>query len=590
MDTTYFIPLLIIAIVVLSIGGVIVFLYNRRRKGLVSLNLKVLSIRIPRHEKSETKDFASEINLSEQLFTALSSINTEFVFEISVKSVGEEICFYLAVPREALDFAKRTVQGLFLEAKVEEAPDYTIFQPQGASTAGYLALAKPYLLPITTYRESEADVFSPIISTLSRLDNLEEGATLQFIVRPTGEHFKKDAMEILSRLKKGEKFKDLTDKSLVSFDKIEKAILTQPKKDEADNTPKVLDEEMIKSVGMKLAKPLFSINVRIITASTNHNKAEDSFLSISSSFSKFASPTRNSFKIVKPKNHKKLIFNYIFREFDESQKMILNAEELASIFHLPTTTSDVPNISWLRSKEAPAPEFLPTTGLFLGESIFRDNKKEIRLTDDDRRRHMYLVGQTGTGKSVLLQNMAMQDMINGKGLCVIDPHGELIEKLLAFVPKERIDDVIVLDPGDMERPLGLNMLEFDETKPEEKTFIINELQAIFNQLFQKETMGPMFEKYMRNSLLLLMEDAKNEPATITEIARIFSDEDFRKRKLARCNNTSVIDFWTKEVPKVTGEAGLGNMAPYITSKFDNFISNDYIRPMIGQVKSAFNFR
>jgi len=590
MNPNYFIPLLIIAVVVLFAGGLIFFLYNRRRKGMASLNLKVLSIRIPRQEKKETKDFASEINLSEQLFTALSSINTEFVFEISVKSVGEEICFYLAVPREVLDFAKRTIQGLFLEAKVEEAPDYTIFQPQGASTSGYLVLAKPYLLPITTYRESEADVFSPIISTLSRLDNLEEGASLQFIVRPTGEHLKKEAMEILARLKKGEKFKDLTNKDIVSFEKIEKAILTQPKKEEPDTTPKVLDEEMIKSVSMKLAKPLFSINVRIITASTGHNKSEDSFLSISSSFSKFASPTRNSFKIIKPKNHKKLIFDYIFREFDEDQKIILNAEELASIFHLPTTTSDVPNISWLRSKEAPAPEFLPTAGLFLGESIFRGTQKEIRITDDDRRRHMYLVGQTGTGKSVLLQNLAMQDMQNGKGLCVIDPHGELIEKLLSFVPKDRIDDVIVLDPGDLGRPLGLNMLEFDETKPEEKTFIINELQAIFNQLFDKTSMGPMFERYMRSALYLLMDDMVNEPATLMEIPRVFTDEEFRKKKLARSTNQQVIDFWTKEVTKTSGDQSLGNFAPYISSKFDNFISNSYLRPIIGQPRSAFDFR
>ena len=325
MNSTLIIPILIAGSIVLIIGGVSLFLYQRRRRGVASLNLKVLSIRIPRREKSENKDFASEINLSEQLFTALSALNTEIVFEVSVRNLGEEICFYLVVPREALDFAKRTVQGLFLEAKVEEAPDYTIFQPQGFSSAGYLALAKPYLLPVTTYRESEADVFSPIVSTLSRLDNLEEGASLQFIIRPSGEHIKKEAIDLLGRLKKGEKFKDLTDKSLISADKIEKAILSSGKKESSENEPKVMDEEMIKSVGIKLAKPLFSINVRIVTASTSHNKAEDLFLSISSSFGKFASPNRNSFKIIKPKNHKKLIFDYIFREFSDDQKIILNA-------------------------------------------------------------------------------------------------------------------------------------------------------------------------------------------------------------------------------------------------------------------------
>ena len=270
--------------------------------------------------------------------------------------------------------------------------------------------------------------------------------------------------------------------------------------------------------------------------------------------------------------------------------MVLNIEELASIFHLPTHTSDVPNVSWLKAKEAAPPETVPKEGLKLGDSVFRGTTKEIRITDEDRRRHLYIIGQTGTGKSVFIQNLAMQDMLNNKGVCVIDPHGETIEKILAFVPKERIDDVIVFDPGDRERPLGLNMLEYDPDKPEEKTFIINELIAIFNQLFDKQSMGPMFERYMRGALNLLMDDMVNEPATLMEIPRVFTDEDFRKRKLARSTNPQVIDFWTKEVVKTSGDQSLGNFAPYVSSKFDNFISNSYLRPIIGQPKSSFDFR
>ena len=261
--------------------------------------------------------------------------------------------------------------------------------------------------------------------------------------------------------------------------------------------------------------------------------------------------------------------------------MVLNTEELASIFHLPTHTSDVPNVSWLRSKEAPPPEIIPKEGIKLGDSIFRGVTKEIRLTDEDRRRHLYIVGQTGTGKSVLIQNLAMQDMTDNKGLCVIDPHGETIEKILAYVPKERIDDIIVFDPGDRERPLGLNILEHDFNKPEEKTFIVNELIYIFNQLFDKQALGPMFERYMRNALYLLMDDMVNEPATLVEIPRVFTDEGFRQRKLARSTNQQVIDFWTKEVTKTTDDQSLGNFAPYVSSKFDNFISNSYLRPIIG---------
>src|SRR3989338_3237282 len=201
-----------------------------------------------------------------------------------------------------------------------------------------------------------------------------------------------------------------------------------------------------------------------------------------------------------------------------------------------------------------------------------------------------MIGQTGTGKSTVMQSMAIHDINAGKGVAVIDPHGDLIDTILEHIPPGRAEDVIVFNPGDIERPLGLNMIEFDFSHPEQKTFIVNEMQAIFNRLFDKETMGPMFEQYMRTALLLLMEDSLTEPATLIEVPRIFTDTDYRRRKLVRIANPTVVDFWEKEAIKAGGEASLANMTPYITSKFNNFIANDFIRPIIGQPKSAFNFR
>jgi len=195
-----------------------------------------------------------------------------------------------------------------------------------------------------------------------------------------------------------------------------------------------------------------------------------------------------------------------------------------------------------------------------------------------------------SGKTVFINNCVVQDITRGKGLAIIDPHGDLAEAALANVPPERMKDVIYFNPADLARPLGLNMLEYNFDRPEEKTFIVNEMQSIFNKLFSQETMGPMFEQYMRNALLLLMEDMVNEPATLIEVPRVFTDPEFRKRKLARIKNPTVIDFWEKEAAKAGGDASLANMTPYITSKFNNFISNDYMRPIIGQAKSSFNFR
>ncbi len=209
---------------------------------------------------------------------------------------------------------------------------------------------------------------------------------------------------------------------------------------------------------------------------------------------------RNDFRIVKPRNPKNIVNDFIYRIFDDGEKMILSAEEIASIYHLPISSTETPRVKWLKSKEAPPPDNLPANGILIGDAMFRGAGKPVHITDDDRRRHIYVVGQTGTGKSTLLGNMIIEDIQSGKGVAIIDPHGDLVENALGFVPKERLDDVIYFNPGDLQRPLGLNMLDFNYDRPEEKTFIVNEMQSIFNKLFSQETMGPMFEQYMRNAL------------------------------------------------------------------------------------------
>ena len=330
--------------------------------------------------------------------------------------------------------------------------------------------------------------------------------------------------------------------------------------------------------------------MRVVASAGVQFETESILEGLSRGFEQFSAPLRQEFKIVKPRNPEKLFYQFSFREFDPGQAMLLNTEELASIFHLPSASSEVPRVNWVKAKEAAPPVNLPVTGTFIGKSVFRGQEKDVFVTEDDRRRHVYIIGQTGTGKSTLLSNMVVHDIKAGKGVAIIDPHGDLVETILSLVPRERINDVIVFDPADRSRPLGINMLDYDPNRPEEKTFIVNEMQSIFNKLFLAETMGPMFEQYMRSALLLLMEDAPNEPATLMEVARVFTDTGYREAKLARISNPIVIDFWEKEAVKAGGEAALANMTPYITSKFNNFTSNDYMRPIIGQPKSAFNFR
>jgi hypothetical protein len=580
------------AVILLSaifVGGLIIFLWWWFKRRLISsLSLKLLQIKVPEPEAKDEREALKDINLAEQLFASLAALKSPFVLEAAVHETGQAINFYVAVPRRSVDFAKRQIQGLFLKAQVVEAGDYTIFQPGGDALAGYLKYSESYHYPVRTYRDSEVDTFAPIASVFSSLNEVGDGMTLQIVARPAEEAYKKNIFSAIERLKEGEKLSAITKTSAIKD--ILGVFSGSTKADEHPERPKIVDDEAVKVLQAKIGKPLFAVNVRVVAAAETRARSEELLLSLAGAFTQFAAPLRNSFKVIRPRNIKKLIYQYVFRDFDPGQTMLMNAEELASIFHLPTTTTGVPHVTWLNTKEAAPPENLPSEGVILGESRFRDESKLVRLTDDDRRRHLYMVGQTGTGKSYLMLSMVAQDMTAGKGLCVIDPHGDLVDKILTLVPPERADDVIVLDPSDLRRPLGMNMLEFNPERPEEKTFIVNELQSIFNRLFDKETMGPMFERYMRNALLLLMEDSVVEPATLMEIPRVFTDAEYRNRKLARINNPTVYDFWTQEAVKATGEAGLQNMAPYITSKFDNFISNDYLRPIIGQVKSAFNFR
>ena len=576
-----------LVLVGLALVSVAVFYFFKKRE-IHSLDLRLMRISMPREEKKEDADLHKEINISEQLFSSLLSIRVPFSFEVAVHHSGEEIYFYVAVPLEKKDFVARQIQGLFPDARVDEVGEYNIFSPTGGAAGAYLSLDKSPFLPIRSYEESEVDTFAQILSNMSKLQDVGEGAAVQVLVRPAPDFVLKNSLSAIEQLKKGGKLKDILKRSLISVKDVTDTFKT--KKDSDKPEAKIIDEEAVKVLQSKISKPLFSVNVRIISSGESRDRAEDILMSLGGTYAQFAGPLRNEIKVVKPRDLKRLFYQFSFREFDENHVLHLNAAELAGLFHLPTFTTKAPRIKWLNTKESEPPQSLPSEGVVIGESVFRGERKLVRLTPDDRRRHLYVIGQTGTGKSGLMINSVVQDMEDGKGVCVIDPHGELIDDVLARVPKDRIDDIIVFDPGDIERPVALNMLEFDASRPEQKTFIVNEMQAIFNRLFSQETMGPMFEQYMRNSLLLLMEDMPNEPATLVEIPRLFTDVAFRQRKLARIKNPTVIDFWEKEASKVTGEASLANMAPYITSKFGNFISNDYVRPIIGQPKSSFNFR
>jgi hypothetical protein len=253
---------------------------------------------------------------------------------------------------------------------------------------------------------------------------------------------------------------------------------------------------------------------------------------------------------------------------------------------MPLSSTETPNIRWLLARSAPPPANVPTDGLYLGFADYRGRRQEIRMKQEDRFRHMYLIGKSGAGKSEYMANLAIQDVRNGDGVCVVDPHGDLVDTVLASVPRERADDVIVFDPADMERPTGLNMLE--SPSEEMKDFVCGEMIAIFYKLFPPEMIGPMFEHQMRNYMLTLMSDP-DSPGTIAEIPRLISDPDFQRSWRSKITDPVVRSFWENEMDR-TSDYHKSEMMGYLISKVGRFVENTMMRNIIGQQRSAFDFR
>lgn len=572
--------------------------YSESKRINLSLNYALLSVEIPKYyyQKQETQlRVSDEINNFENFLNTLIKSKIPIIFEIATPFIGEEIFFYIAVPRKYIESIRRSIRSFWSGAEIKEVvEDYNIFNPKGTTLGSYVVLKAHDFKPIKTYKEitvGNLDTLDSFLGAFNKLKKEGEGLAYQVIIRPLSTKENKKIKKVIDELKKGKKFEE-------AFGGVSKEILeilqeSQKKAEEKlHKEPKPLDEILIKNMEAKMLKPLFSVNIRIFASANNVFDADEILTALESSFHQFTNPGINEFVIkrVKGKSLNNLAYEFSFRLFNKTQAIILNSEEIASIFHFPTSYSKSPLIHWLPAKTAPPPTNLPKEGVILGESLYQGQSEIVRIKRNDRRRHIYVIGQTGTGKTTLLKNIAEQDMQNGDGICFIDPHGDVAQELLGLIPQNRIDDVIYFNPGDTRRPIGLNILEYDKNFPEQKTFIINSLIEIIDKLYNLQiTGGPMFEQYLRNALLLIM-DNPEWGYTLLDVSRVFVDEDFREYLLSKCKNYPVVEFWTKQAPVVGGELSLDNMITWITSKLNPFITNDFVRPIIAQSKSSLDIR
>ena len=580
------------------------FYFHRARKlrdVSAGLGLGLFLVSLPEtqprgDEKDSLKNFTAQM---ENFLVGLATLrrkklgerlwgNPVFTLEIASHNNGSEIFFYIAFPKIYAALLQNQLHGAFPDAKIELVSDYNIFNAEGATAGGVALSTESEILPIKTYQKLSTDPLETITSAFSKINEFGEGAAMQVVLRAGGENIKKRAHSAAKKIKEGVSKKEVLGK--IGFYDIISDFFSSPKKNSAK--PVTYDDELAKLFEEKSGKMIFECNIRILSSAKTNLETDNIFKGLSAAFLQFSNPEGNSLKIkeLSGRNLTKLIESFSFRFFDEKSKIRLNVEEIASLYHFPYSKKSAPQVRTLKAKEATPPINLPRVGILLGKSSFRGEERPVYIKKDDRRRHFYIIGQTGTGKSALMQNMIVQDILAGEGVGVIDPHGDLIEKVLHLVPKERAEDVIYFDPGDLAYPMGLNMLEFDPRYPEQRSLIVNELLEIFNKLFNMSIAGgPMFEQYFRNAAMLVMEDPESG-STLLEIQRVFADKEFRDYKLSRSKNIVVETFWRQIAEQATGEQSIANMATYVVSKFDGFLSNEIMRPIIAQQKSAFNVR
>jgi len=556
-------------------------------------------------EDDKDKELKRLISGMEQFYAGMLSVGSEsdyFSIEIANANGSDEFIFYASVPDNKKDLFEKQILSIFHSAKVVECKDdYNIFNESGYSAGSYAFSGGNPVLPIKLYDEFDIDPLNVILNSFSKLDRDGEGASIQFLFSPASEVYISRYREALSQLKKGVPKKKALDvpvswlgdlrkafKDVVSADDKSKS------KDKGERTnEKLVDESVVEEVTKKVSSPIIISNIRIIASAGDKGSAEEILSDIEASFNQFTNTQGNNlkFKRLEGGKFRKMANQYSWRIFDTAIQIPLNIKELTTMMHFPS--APVKSSSQLRHSKAgtaPAPIELPDSGLLIGVNKYRGTEKNIFVSPEDRLRHFYVIGQTGTGKTTLLKNMIAQDIKNGEGVCLIDPHGSDIQDILSVVPKERYEDVIYFDPSYTERPMALNMLEYDIRYPEQKTFVVNEMLSIFDKLFDMKTAGgPMFEQYFRNAVMLTIEDPETG-STLLDVSRVLSNKSFRELKLSKCKNPIVVQFWREVAEKAGGEASLQNIVPYITSKFDNFLSNDIMRPIVSQEKSSFNFR
>lgn len=607
-----FLVFLLIILLVLA-GTLIVVSVQSTGDRKSSLDRAILLITVPqdlaRKEDEfspQTRDFKELVAVADQLFSSLSSLRQPNVptpvLSLEIVTENDRISFYLTCPKGLVSQIEKQLHAFYPHAQIERVFGHNIFSvEEGAVAIAVLALTKRFIFPIRTYKLLDTEPLSAITNVLSKMGQ-GGAAAVQLVIQPIPDRWRVATQVAAKHVLDGKHtyiyssgwlrtFHAFLDLVQTSF---RQSVTTRPASQLTQEQGKTMlrltpaQEELMKAFAEKGARVGFKTTVRIVSVAPTEEAARVHLHNIVSAYAQFAAPAWNSFRVITKVSRPAEVLNFIFRRLGETPKMILNSEELASVFHLPNRFVETPTIQWLLSRTLPPPTNLPTIGVVMGESRYRGETKLVRIKDEDRLRHIFMIGKTGVGKTTLFENMIDQDIRAGKGVCFIDPLGDAIESILAKIPEQRAEEVILFDPSDTERPMGLNLLEWRQ--PEDKDRLIADWIEIFYKLYDPNRtgiIGPQWEHWGRNAALTVM--AQPEGGTLIEIPRLFVDDQFREQAISYVKDPVVQAFWKQQLAK-TADFHKSEMYNYFISKFGRFMTNDLMRNVIGQTKSAFDLR
>jgi hypothetical protein len=606
-----------ILVIILLVAGVLAFVFLQYRRILREaknyergLKMVPMYIHIPpissdiegngRDERDLTEEVLSQAQVMYNIIasTATKGFKSRIYGQrhVSFEIVAHEglVHYYVVVPVALIDVIQQAVAAAYPSARLEEVSERNIFNPAGrmsGTIGGEFTLKKNFAYPIATYQEAKRDATRALLNALSSATK-EDGVGVQLMIRPAATGWVRAAVSIAERIKKDKGVKSGVGGA--DFKGLMGALWKPPEAQETkpeDKQLSSLEQGLVESIEDKTRYPGYETLIRVVASSNSAARSQALLNNVVSAFSLFDSSSNNGFKFTLSKNIEEFVTAYIFRFFPQAvSQNVLNTVELATIFHLPDQ-SNIPTSQLQRqaAKQVDGPTQTMDQGLLLGYNEFRGVKKPIRLADSDRRRHTYIIGQTGTGKSKLMENLAFQDMMDGRGFAFIDPHGDSAEELLGMVPKERVEDVIYFSPGDMEMPVGLNLFEFDTD--DQRDFLIQETIAMLYKLYDPGhtgIVGPRYEHWFRNAALTVMSD-REKGSTFIDVPQVFNDQSFADEKLKFVKDRTVLDFWNKEMAQ-TSEANKSEVLGWFVSKFGAFLSNEMMRNIIGQTKSGFDLR